>query len=408
MTHDAPQTGLLTTGRDEAASADLDALFAQIAEGASERERERILPFEQLASLRAARFGAYRLPVESGGTGSSLEQLFEKILALAEADSNVAHILRNHFVFVERFARHPDTPQARVWQQRVAEGAIFGLANTELAKARSGAPSVTRLTREGDHYRLNGVKFYSTGSLFSDFVIVRARDDADRAVTAIIPADRDGVTLEDDWDAAGQRLTGSGSSRFENVRVEAEEVIVDDEGKGYGRAYKSTLPQLFLTAVNTGILRAILRDARALIHQRSGKAFFFAAADTPAQDPLLLKSVGELSAQVFAAETTVLSAARAQDVALAADIADSDLKAKAHAAAVQAAKAKVIVDDYVLRAGNVLFDLGGASSTQRSHNLDRHWRNARTVASHNPAQYKALALGNLELNDIPLPDKDFF
>jgi len=96
------------------------------------------------------------------------------------------------------------------------------------------------------------------------------------------------------------------------------------------------------------------------------------------EDPLLLLIVGDLSAQLFAAE------------------------------AVLAAQAKLIVDDLVLKAGMAVFDLGGASSTLRSQNLDGLWRNARTVASHNPALYKALALGKLAVHGEPLPDKDFF
>lgn len=406
----APTKLFVSEPRDEIRH-DLPALFAEIATGAAERDRDRILPFDEIAKLRAARFGAYRLPRDAGGTGASIEQLFRQVLALAEADSNVAHILRNHFVFVERFVLRSQTPQGAFWRQKVADdGAIFGLANTEQAKARSGELSVTRVSREGDHFRLNGVKFYSTGSLYADFVIVRAFDEADRSLTAVVPTDRDGVTLVDDWDSAGQRLTGTGTSVFENVYVEPNELIYDEDGFGYGRAYKSTLPQLFLTAINAGILRAILRDARALLHQRQKKSFQFAAAEVPSEDPLLLKIVGELSAQVFAAETLIASAAQAQDVVAAVQEhgTGDELVAKAHEAAIQAAKAKVVIDDFVLKAGNVLFDLGGASSTQRSHNLDRHWRNARTVASHNPALFKALAIGRLELNDTPLPDRDFF
>ncbi|WP_203136243.1 hypothetical protein [Microbacterium sp. JZ31] len=45
-----------------------------------------------------------------------------------------------------------------------------------------------------------------------------------------------------------------------------------------------------------------------------------------------------------------------------------------------------------------LFEVGGASAVSRSIALDRHWRNARTVHSHNPAAQRRRAVGDFELN----------
>ena len=42
--------------------------------------------------------------------------------------------------------------------------------------------------------------------------------------------------------------------------------------------------------------------------------------------------------------------------------------------------------------------MGGASATLRTRGLDRHWRNARTAASHNPAIYKQRILGDHAVN----------
>ena len=40
----------------------------------------------------------------------------------------------------------------------------------------------------------------------------------------------------------------------------------------------------------------------------------------------------------------------------------------------------------------------GASGVSTSRNLDRHWRNARTAASHNPWVYKARMVGDFRVN----------
>jgi alkylation response protein AidB-like acyl-CoA dehydrogenase len=51
------------------------------------------------------------------------------------------------------------------------------------------------------------------------------------------------------------------------------------------------------------------------------------------------------------------------------------------------------------------FDALGASGVSEDLLLDRHWRNARTLASHNPRVYKARILGDWLINDKdPLPN----
>ena len=168
-------------------SPDLDALLNRIAEGASDRERERTLPFPEIDLIRKARLGALRLPKEAGGAGSSIRELFEIVIRLGEADANVAHILRNHFSVVERLVRRPQTDQHREWQKAVADGAIIGLAATELETPKVGdvRPNTT-LTPDGDDYLLNGTKYYSTGTLYSDYVLVRTADTSGANAAALI------------------------------------------------------------------------------------------------------------------------------------------------------------------------------------------------------------------------------
>lgn len=52
--------------------------------------------------------------------------------------------------------------------------------------------------------------------------------------------------------------------------------------------------------------------------------------------------------------------------------------------AVTVARAQLIAERLTIPAAGRLFDTGGASATARALNLDRHWRNARTIAGHSP------------------------
>ncbi|MEP9378724.1 acyl-CoA dehydrogenase [Aquabacter sp. CN5-332] len=387
----------------------LERLLSHIAEGAAERDRERIHPYEAMELIRKAKLGALRLPKADGGGGVTLRELFSVVIRLAAADPNVAHALRNHYTFVDRFARPLHVPNRAKWAGIIAGGALVGLANAELGSAKvGGSPFATKLSPDGGGYRLNGTKYYSTGTLYADHVQVRVSGPNDELASVIIPTDREGVELVDDWDGAGQRLTGSGTTHFRDVRVEPDEVIFDAPGIGYGTTYNNTLAQLLVTAIVAGILRNILADAVALLTGRKDRHFYYATTTAPADDPLLQEIIGEISTNAFAAETLVLAAADAQDLASDARDRGEPDRELSHAAALAAAKAKLVVDDLTIRSGSRLFDVGGASATKRSRNLDRHWRNARTLATHNPGALKARAIGDFELHGTPLPTQGFF
>jgi alkylation response protein AidB-like acyl-CoA dehydrogenase len=259
---------------------------------------------------------------------------------------------------------------------------------------------------DGDHFVLNGTKYYSTGSLYSDRVVVIAGTPDQRIGSAVVPVDRDGVQLDDDWDGMGQRLTGTGTSRFERVFVAADEVI-DENALATRPNYGGAFLQLYLTALIAGIIRAAANDAVALVRRRP-RNFTHASGSTPASDPLLQQVIGEIASSAFAAEAIVLSAAEAIDAAAGSvgqEGADPDLALQA---SLRASQAKVAVDELALRPGWQVFDVGGASATRQIYNLDRHWRNARTITSHNPTVYKARAIGDHFLNGAALPASWFF
>jgi alkylation response protein AidB-like acyl-CoA dehydrogenase len=400
---------LKSSHRLDPGSPDLEALFNHIAEGASERERERILPYQSIDLIRRARLGALRLPIEADGAGSSIRELFEVVIRLGAADANVAHILRNHFSAVERLVRFPRDDQSRQWQKAVADGAIIGLATTEQESPKVGdiKPNTT-LTADGDDYLLNGTKYYSTGTLYSDYVLVRVADTSGATGATLIPVKREGIELVDDWDGLGQRLTATGTTHFRNVRVKRQEVVFDAPDVGYGVPYSNTFSQLFLTAINAGIARAILHDAATLVRSRQ-RTFYYAPSEIPTEDPLLQQTVGQIAAGAFGAETVVIAAAEALDVATDAFHAGAENAAEAaHKAALLSAKAKIVADEFAIRGGSLLFDVGGASATKKVTNFDRHWRNARTLSSHNPTTFKARSIGQYEISGTPLPAKGFF
>uniref|UniRef100_UPI0030DC9ED4 hypothetical protein n=1 Tax=Pseudomonas sp. EA_35y_Pfl1_P108 TaxID=3088688 RepID=UPI0030DC9ED4 len=57
----------------------------------------------------------------------------------------------------------------------------------------------------------------------------------------------------------------------------------------------------------------------------------------------------------------------------------------------------------IQRATSELFNALGASDVRQGKALDRHWRNARTVSSHNPVIYKARVVGDWVINGAEPP-----
>jgi alkylation response protein AidB-like acyl-CoA dehydrogenase len=387
-------------------TAEFEQLLQLIAKDAHERRvsggKER--PNLAMDLIRKSKFGALRLPAELGGGGASLRDLFYAIIRLAEADPDVAHILRFHFYQVEDWLRSLEEKTSYEWLKKVANGAIVGNAFTEISKIKVGKYEFeTNLLPEGDGYRLNGTKYFSTGTLYADYVFVTASNLEGKTVSVVIPTDREGVLIEDDWDGIGQKLTGSGTTHLQHVYVHSHEVTVDSEDK---TPFNSHL-QLYLQAVIAGIMRNIVSDASILVKTRK-RTFSFGSADTPAADPLLQETIGHLSSKAFAAEAIVLAAADALDCAVNAAIDGNIDFGLSHVASLRSAQAKVVVDDLALTAATLLFEVGGASATRESAHLDRHWRNIRTISSHNPIAYKARAIGDYVVNGHQLPLKQVY
>jgi alkylation response protein AidB-like acyl-CoA dehydrogenase len=153
-------------------------VFSHIAEGALARERSRSLPYEPIEWLRQAGFGAVRVPVEYGGAGASASQLVQLLIELAEADSNLPQALRGHFAFVEDRLNAEPGPQRDVWFHRFVAGELVGNAWTEVGNVAIG-DVITRVTRDGAGWVVNGSKYYSTGSIFAGWIDVFARDECD-------------------------------------------------------------------------------------------------------------------------------------------------------------------------------------------------------------------------------------
>ncbi|MEV1178196.1 acyl-CoA dehydrogenase family protein [Nonomuraea sp. NPDC049784] len=370
-------------------------LLPALAAGAAERERLRELPHAQIRALAAAGLFTFRIPAEYGGAGSTVQEVFAFLIDLAAADSNIAQAVRPSFGRVEHLLSASEEERER-WFPRYLAGDVFGNAGWE-----TGGPNGAVRTRISPEGQVTGSKYYSTGALFADWIGSVAVDDDGERVFFTLPRDREGLELLDDFDGIGQCLTASGTTRFNGVTVHPSEV--SKRSHETARSPSTPFLQLYLAAVEAGIARDALGDAVAFARERA-RPIEHSGAGRSVDDPYVRHAVGEISARAYAAEAAVLRAAAAIDRAWAGDLAPGLLTA----ASVEVAQAQFFAAESALKAGELLFDVGGGTAVARRHNLDRHWRNARTVANHNPRAWKAAVVGAHVLNGTEPPLNGLF
>lgn len=374
--------------------------LAQIAQGVATRERERQLPTEHIRALAADGLLTWRIPKRYGGAGASVREVVQFVIDLAAVDSNIAQALRPSFSFIEGLLVRGSEEDRERWFARYLAGDVFGNAGWEIG-GTNGAISA-RIVKDGEHYRVNGSKYYSTGALYADWISTVALNEDNQPVAFIVPRDREGLVLHDDFDAMGQRLTASGTTELNALHVFAHE-LRPTASESNQRSIVTPFLQLFLAAVEAGIARNALNDA-IVFAQEFARPIKHSNALRSVDDPYVEFSVGEISARAFAAQALVLQAADSIDAAWQADLESQAITQ----ASIDVAQAQYLAVESALKAGELLFDVGGASTTGRQHNLDRHWRNARTVANHNPRHWKAAVVGAWQLKNIAPPTSGLF
>lgn len=394
---EAPQKAPVRLADDAAAIEAAQRLATEFAREAALRDRERRLPWAELDAFVASGLWAITVPREYGGPGVANATLAEVTATIAAADGSLGQIPQNHYYALEVLRVGGSDAQKRFFYDRVLKGERFGNALAEIG--HKDFKRRTRLTRDALGLRVDGRKFYCTGALYAHWIpTLVVAEEAGRDVTylAFVPRHAPGVTITDDWDGFGQRVTGSGSVAFDGVRVEPEWVVP------FLASFESPttigpLAQIIHAAIDLGIARGAFAAALQFVRERS-RPWIDAKVERAADDPLTLAQFGDLAARLRAAEALVRRAGRFVDAAQAAPSERSVAEAS-----VAVAEARALTTTISLDAGTRLFELAGTAATLDGLGLDRFWRNARTHTLHDPVRWKYHAVGNFWLNDTLPP-----
>lgn len=375
------------------------ALVPRLARGASARDRERCLPREEIRELSRSGLLGITVPRALGGAGASAATVAEVLRLLGTADLSLAQIPQPHFAFLNALRlRGDDTARARVFGDVLA-GALVSNAQAERS-GKTAHTHATRLERTARGWRIDGTKYYATGSLLADWIAVVAPADTPagpRPHIAFVPADDPGVRVEDDWAGMGQRTTASGTVRLAGVGV-PDSLVLPQYLTFEGPTTYGAFAQLLHAAIDVGAARGALSEAAEFVRAKS-RPWFESGADTAAEDPLLVHRFGELEVQVRAAEALLATAAERVDAADAvlAEGAPGAEDATAEAS-IAVAAAKVVGGRAAVEVSSALFEVAGTRAASDAENLHRHWRDARTHTVHDPVRWKVQHVGEYSLN----------
>ncbi|NLS15621.1 SfnB family sulfur acquisition oxidoreductase [Rhizobium sp. P40RR-XXII] len=367
-------------------------LAADFAQQASDRDINRILPYDEIEALSQSGLLGISVPSEHGGIDISNCVLAEVIAILAEADPSIAQILQTHFHVLEAVRIAGGEEQRASLFDRAITGDRFG---SVFSQPETGGTDqdVLHLAPDGLGFRLNGRSLPSASILFSDWIALFVPDKRKGLMAAIVPRNTEGIQIIDDWDGFGQRTSGNGTTILHDVYLNADALLLQQE-KLTEPTVIDCVSQLTHAGINLGIARSALAATMEFVRtnpQLSADNDSKRAVD----DPLLVTRIGEIAIRIEAATAIVERAGSKIDAAQINLTEDHVIDAALSVAAAQA-----ITADIAMEASNTLFDLAGTTSARIGLNLDRHWRNARIHTLYDPARRTHNIVGNYHLNGI--------
>lgn len=358
----------------------------------SERDSERAVDIADINAYSDSGLWGITVPKEFGGAEVSYATLSQVIEILSEGDASLGQIPQNHYCLIEDIRLEGSAAQKAFFFDLVLKGNRFGNAFSE-AGGKNVLDIQTTITRDGDHFVVNGRKAYATGALYAHWVPVLGVDPDGNALLAFVERDAPGLEVVDDWSSFGQRITASGTVIAHAIKVTADRIFPTH--RSYDRpTIAGPLAQISTAAIDAGIASAAIRDTVDFVKTRA-RPWIDSGAEKAADDVLTVSQIGDLYYRLHAAEALLDRAGRLLDAAK-----PHSNEENIAAAAIAVAEAKVATTEIALLATNKLFELGGTRSTLKQLNLDRHWRNARVHTLHDPVRWKYHAIGNYHLNGI--------
>ncbi len=258
--------------------------------------------------------------------------------------------------------------QKKAWLPRVARGEARGAFCLTEPNAGSDAAAIqSRAVRDGDDYVLNGEKMFISGGTVADFVVAFAKTDPAKGTRGvagfIVPTDSPGFSIPRTDRKMGVRGVPTANIVFDNVRLPADMLLGEEEGRGFNHAMLS-LSSLrpVVGARGVGLAEGALNYA--LEYARQREAFGNPIADLQAIQFMF----ADMAIQIEAARLLVYQGCW---------MIDQGRFKREDAALLSIAKA--YATEMAVKVSSDALQVLGAQGYMMDHPLERHYRDARQL-----------------------------
>lgn len=198
-----------------------EALAQALAATAVERDRAGGHAAAERELIRASGLLDLTTPRAYGGWGQSWETFYASLRRIAQADSSLAHLYAFHHLQVATILLYGKPEQHEFFLRHTVEQRLFW------GNALNPNDKRALAIEDGEGWRISGPKSYCSGSVGSDSLTFSAwHEPSQSLLIGALPSDRAGISIRADWDAFGQKQTDSGTVIFDQVRLQAHEVLV--------------------------------------------------------------------------------------------------------------------------------------------------------------------------------------
>lgn len=352
--------------------------FDQLLDALTRFVNERLIPAEQqveesdsipediVDDMKAMGLFGLSIPEQYGGLGLSMEEEVLVSFSIGHTSPAMRSMIgTNNGIGSQGLIIDGTEQQKTKYLPALASGELIGSFALTEADVGSDAGSVkTTAIRDGDHYLVNGSKRFITNAPHAGVFTLMARTSPDikggAGVSAfVVDADTPGISLGKPEKKMGQRGAHVCDVIFDNCRIPASSLIGGVEGQGFKTAMKVLdRGRLNIAAACVGVAERALQEALTYACQR--KQFGVPIA----QHQLIQAMLAESKAEIFAARSMVLEAARNYDDN---GVADSTL----------VSCCKLFASEMVGRVADRAVQIHGGSGYIRDYPVERLYRDVR-------------------------------
>ncbi|MCA1726282.1 MAG: acyl-CoA dehydrogenase family protein [Actinobacteria bacterium] len=313
------------------------------------------------AMRRAGLFGAF-FPAEVGGAGLGTLGLVLAVEEVAKYCASTGLVLTLSRLATAPFMLGGSDEQRATYGGMAARGEVVcSFALTEPGAGSDVANLSTRAVRDGDGYRIDGVKSWVSQYLEAGFYTIFAKV-GDRVCCFIVERDTDGVELSEPTPKMGVRGVATGEIRLNGARV-PEANRVGSEGDGFKIAMNglnSMRPVIGARAI--GLAEGVFEYARAyaLERQTFGQPII--------RHEWVMFTLAEMAMEIDAARLLTYRAAW---------MADRGEVGKEHAGRLSTSKA--FPSEVAERAATNALQILGARGYSMHHPIERAYRDAKQL-----------------------------